>query len=171
MAHDTDPPVFGTEDIPFHSSAELARLSAQMAGRARRRLDIVSRSLEPAVYDTLEFVEAVRKMVASGRGRARVRILVLDPGALVSYGNHRLVDLCMKLSSYMEIRHPGPDHQEFNEAMLIADERGAIQRQYADRYDGLANFNSPRRAGQLSESFEALWQHGEPDPNFRRLML
>lgn len=142
-----------------------------MAGRTRRHLDIVSRSLEPVVYDQPEFLEAVQKLVLSARGRAKVRILVLNPEALISRGNHRLVDLVMRVSSYMEIRHPCLDHREFNEAMLIADEIAVIHRKQADRYEGIANFNSPRRATQLSETFEMLWQNAELDTHFRRLML
>jgi hypothetical protein len=171
MAGDTDPSGLKAEDIIFSSSLELARLSADMAGRARRRLDIASRSLEPAVYDTKEFLEAVQKLVLAARGRACVRILVLDPEALISRGDHRLVQLAMRVSSYMEIRRPGPDHQEFNEALLIADGKGVIHRKQADRYEGVANFHAPRRAAHLSQSFETLWQHAELDPNFRRLML
>ncbi len=170
-ANDIDRPGHGAEDIPFSSSLELAKLSAQMAGAARRRLDIVSRSLEPAVYDTREFLDAAQKMVLSTRGRGRVRILVLDPEALLSRGEHRLVNLAMRVSSYMEIRRPGPDHQEFNEAMLLADRGGVIHRKHSDRYEGVANFHAPQRAAYLSENFETLWQNAEPDPHFRRLML
>ena len=171
MESHTDRSDSGAEDIHFSSSLELANLSAQMAGRARRHLDIASRSLEPAVYEAKEFLAAVQKLVVSGRGRARVRILVFDPEALLSRGDHRLVNLAMRVSSYIEIRRPGPDHQEFNEAMLIADRTAVIHRRQSDRYDGVANFHSPLRAAHLSESFEAVWQNAEPDPHFRRLML
>jgi hypothetical protein len=81
------------------------------------------------------------------------------------------VILALRVSSYMEIRRPGPDHQGFNEAMLIADQIGVIHRMQSDRYEGIANFHNPLRANRLSESFEAMWQNAEPDPHFRRLML
>lgn len=156
-------------DIPFFSSAELGELTVEMVGAARQRLDIVSRSLEPAVYDTVAFLEAAKKLVLAPRGQAR--IVLLDPAELLSRGGHRLVDLAMRASSHMEIRRPGPDDLEFNEAMLIADQRGVIYRKLSDRYEGVANFDSPLRAAQLAESFEALWQNAEAVPHFRRLML
>jgi len=171
MASDTERSDFGTEDIPFSSRLEVANLTAQMAGRVRRHLDIVSRSLEPAVYETKEFLEAAQRLVVSGRGRARVRILLLNPEALLARGDHRLVNLALRVSSYMEIRRPGPDHVEFNEAMLIADRMGVIHRKLSDRYEGIANFRNPQRAAHLSDSFESIWTHAEPDPHFRRLML
>jgi len=113
----------------------------------------------------------VQKLVVTGRGRGRVRILVLDPEALLSRSDHRLVNLALRVSSYVEIRRPGPDHVEFNEAMLIADRKGVIHRKQSDRYEGVANFHAPVRAAHLSENFESIWTHAEPDPHFRRLML
>ncbi len=157
------------EDIPFSTALELGRLTVEMVGGAQHQVDIASRSLAPAVYNTQELLDAVKKLVLSGRGR--VRILVLDPASVISQGNHRLVDLAMRLSSYMEIRRPGPDHAEFNEAMLIVDGLGIIHRKFADRYEGIANFGAPRKAALLTESFEALWQNAETVPYFRRLML
>lgn len=140
-----------------------------MVGKARRQLDIVSRSLEPAVYGTQDFLEAAKALALTPRGQ--VRILLLDPEALLARGGHRLVELAMRVSSHMEIRRPGPDHQEFNEAMLIADRRGVIHRQLSDRYEGVANFHAPQWAARLSDNFETIWQNAEPDPHFRRLML
>jgi len=159
----------GSEDVPFSSSLELRRLSVAMAGGARRQLDIVSRSLDPLVYDTGEFLDAVKKLVLAQR--SRVRILVLDPESLRARGGHRVVDLALRVSSHMEIRRPGPDHSGFNEAMLIADRMGVIHRQHSDRYEGIANFRARPWAARLSESFDLLWQNAEADPYFRRLML
>lgn len=159
----------GSEDVPFSSALELRRLSAEMAGSAGQQLDIVSRSLDPPVYDTEEFLGAVKKLVLTRRGRAR--ILVLDPESLLAYGGHRLVELALRASSHMEIRRPGPDHLEFNEALLIADRIGVIHRKHSDRYEGVANFRARQWAARLSERFELLWQNAETDPHFRRLML
>ncbi len=157
-----------TEDIPFSTVLELGKLSLNMVEGACRQVDIVSRSLEPAVYNAPEFLDAVKKLLLSGHGR--VRIVVLDPASLIAQGN-RLVDLAMRLSSYMEIRRPGPEQGDFNEAMLIADGLGWIHRQHADRYEGIANFHAPHKAALLAERFEALWQNAETVPHFRRLML
>jgi len=166
---DNDTPAAASGPIPFSSALELRRLSAEMAANARQQLDIVSRSLDPRVYDTEEFISAVKQLVLTPR--SRVRILLLDPAALLARGGHRLVELAIRVSSHMEIRRVGPDQSEFNEAMMIADRSGAIYREYSDRHDGIANFHDRLWAARLSESFESLWQNALPDPNFRRLML
>ena len=158
------------EDIHFSSSGELLKLTVDIVGLSGRQLDIASRSLEPAVYDTRDFLDAVKHFVLSRRG-SRVRIVVLDPDSLISRNSRRLVDLAMRLSSLMEIRRPGERHSAFNEAMLISDRLRVVHRKHSDRYEGIANFHAPRLAGCLSESFEAIWQNAETIPYFRRLML
>lgn len=157
------------EDITFSSYTELSTLCAEMVGRSHRQLDIVSRSLEPLVYDTREFIAAVKESVVARR--VRVRVVVLDSDTLISRGGSRLVELTIRLSSYMEMRRPGECHLGFNEAMLIADRHGVIHRKHSDRYVGIANFHSPRLAFSLTETFESIWQNAETIASFRRLML
>ncbi len=158
-----------SEAIRFSSSAELCKISVEMIGLAKRHVDIVSRSLEPTVYDTLECFEALKQLAIARRGR--IRIIILDPDSVISRGSSRLVQLAMRLSSFIEIRRPGEDHLAFNEAMLIVDRKGIVHRKYADRYEGIANAYAPRQAAQLTECFESMWQNAETIPYFRRLML
>ncbi len=156
-------------NIPIASSADLCKITVEMAELCRHRLDIVSRSLEPMVYDSQGFLDAVKKLTVTNRGS--VRIIVLDPSTLISRSGHRLIEMALRLSSYMEIRRPGEHHAGFNEAMLIADRLMVVHRKYSDRYEGMANFHAPRLAYSLTENFEAIWQNAETIPDFRRLML
>lgn len=155
--------------IAFADSVALAALSLELARQCRRQLDIVSRHLDPAVYDSDDFAEAVKVLALSHR-QARIRLFVVDSRPLVSRG-HRLLTLAERLSSYVEIRVPSPQHKDFNEAMLVADGRGYTHRRLADRFDGVADFNAPRLAAALVERIDELWERGRPDANFRRLHL
>lgn len=156
-----------TDKIRVESSTQLAELSLSMTQQAQRLLDICSRHLDPLVYDTDAFITAVKELALRSR-YSQVRILVLDPESLVSRG-HRLVQLAQQLSSFIQIRRPGPDHRDFNEAMLIADETGYIHRLMSDRYEGAASFNASPEAREYKKTFDAIWDRGAPDPNFRRL--
>jgi hypothetical protein len=168
-----DPPaqVLGqtTGKLRVDSSDKIRDLSLAMVSQARRLLDICSRHLDPLLYDNPPFVDAVKRLALASR-MSRVRIIVLDPGPLVSRG-HRLIELAGHLSSFIEIRCPGPDHRDFNEAMLIADETGFIHRLMADRFEGAASFDDPPEALELLRKFDEIWERGEPDPNFRRLYV
>ncbi len=156
-------------DISIASYAELHDITLAMTRPSKRQLDIISRSLEPAVYDARDFLDAVKNMILTRRGK--VRIVVLDPGTLISRKDHRFVEMVTHLSSYMEIRKPGEHHAEFNEAMFIADRQMVVYQKHSDRYEGMANFNAPRLAASLTENFDTIWQHSVTIPDFRRLML
>jgi len=140
-----------------------------LAQQARRTLDIVGRHLDPALMDREDFVDAVKSLVL-GSTRAQVRVLILDPAPLVTQG-HRLIALAQRLSSYIQLRVPAPEHREFNEAWLEADRDGYAHRRFSDRFEATVNFHDPRLAVHLSNRFDELWQRAQPDPNLRRLHL
>lgn len=157
------------EEIVFDTSAEVREIALAMAQNCSRTLDIASRHLDPAIYDNGPFIDAV-KQIALGSQHARIRILISDIGPVVSRG-HRLLELCSRLSTYIAIRKPGRDHRNFNEAMLLADNRAYIHRRFADRYEGQASYDDYRSAQDLTVRFEEIWERAETDPNFRRLHL
>ena len=157
------------EEITVDTSEALRDIALEMARNCSRTLDIASRHLDPAIYDHIEFVEAVKQIALNNR-LARIRLLVCDVGPVVSRG-HRLLELSSRLSSFIAIRKPGRDYKNFNEAMLLADNRAYIHRRFADRYEGIASYDDKRRTSDLTGRFEEVWERAEIDPNFRRLHI
>lgn len=170
---DTAPaqPLLGVTAGAFevHEREALKSACLALASQARRTLDIVSRHLDPALYDDEGFVEAVKRL-ALGHRAARVRLFILDSRPLVAQG-HRLIDLALKLTTFIDIRTPARQHQEFNEAWLVADNTGYAHRQFSDRYAAEVDFNGRRRAAALTERLDDMWERGQRDANFRRLHL
>jgi hypothetical protein len=164
-------PVLGVsaEQIEIVDSRQLAELSLALTLQCTRYLDIVSRHLDPPVYDNDAFFAAV-KQLALGNRYARIRLLITDSRPLVTHG-HRLINLAMRLPSFIAVRSPAAQHREFNEAFLLADNVGYVHRRFADRFEGTANFCDRRLCAALGERFEELWERGTPDPNFKRLHL
>ena len=151
-------------------TSEACRLAAlSMVRQAARSIDIVSRQLEPRMYDNRDFCEAVSQLVVGSR-RARVRALVRDSDPAVKRG-HRLVALSQRLSSFIEIRVPAREFDDYNAAFLIVDGAGVVYRTLSDGFEGSVNFNSPRMAQELSRQFEAMWQTALSDVNLRRSHL
>lgn len=169
--NETQTGVLGTTDHEFEieRAEALREVLLALTSQARRTLDIVSRHLDPTLYDRDDFVEAV-KAIALGSSRAQIRVLVLDPAPVVSQG-HRLVQLAQRLSSFVQVRVPAPEQREFNEAWLVADKDGYAHRRFSDRFEATANFHDPRLAVHLTNRFDELWQRASPDPNLRRLHL
>lgn len=151
------------------SSEQLRRASLRMVQQCRRQLDLVSRHLDPAVYDTADFQDALKDL-ALRSAHSQVRIVILDPQPLVS-GGHRVLDLAQRLSSFVHLRVPAEEHRHFNEAFLVADGTGVIYRKLSDRFEGTVNFDHRSEALELQRRFEEIWDKALPDPNFRRLGL
>lgn len=156
-----------TVEIDTSDACRLASLS--MARQAVRSIDIVSRHLDPLVYDNQEFEDALSDLVV-GSNRARVRILVLQPDALVKQG-HRLLGLTQRLTSFMEMRVPAREHRDYNAAFLVVDEIGSIYRSHSDRYEGTVKFNDRVAAMELERQFEGMWTSAVVDVNLRRTYL
>lgn len=157
------------EDITVASSREVRSAAATMAAGATRTIDITSRDMDAAVYDQAVFVEEVQRMLLGSR-RARLRVLVQDPARVIALG-HRLLELARRMPSFAEIRVMARAHQHDNSAWMVADGTGVIHRELADRYEGVVNFRSPRRADELLRQFEPAWSNAREDTNLRSIRI
>ena len=143
--------------------------AVRLAQQCMRNLEIISRDLDPSIYDTPDFVDAVKQLALKSRF-AKIRILVFEPETIVHHG-HRLIDLARHLSSYIELRKASSENKDYNEALIIADEIGFLHRDSTERYEGKLNFNDKRQSKYLLQQFEKLWETGTPDPNLRGLTI
>ena len=157
------------EALEFERSDEVRQCVLQLTQQARRSVDIVSRHLDPSLFNAAEFADAIRKVIVDTR-RAQVRILVLDPAPLAGQ-NHRLVELARQLSSFITLRTPPAEYKDLNEAWLVADNTGYLYRRFSDRYEATANFADRRQSNHLTTRFEEIWQRAESISSLRRLHL
>ena len=155
--------------LMLENSSDNYGVALSMLQQTRRDVAILSRHLDGRLYDTTEFIHALTQL-AIQHPRCRIRLLLKDMEPLVKYG-HRIIELSRRLTSMIGIRTMHEDYQEYNEAYMIFDERGIIKRRYADRYEGIANYNDPKQARELMSIFNAIWNVSEPDPNLRRLHI
>lgn len=159
----------GDQTLELSTSDENREVVLAMAKQAQRSILIMSRHLDPAIYDNRELADALSHFVRSHR-RAEVRILVQDSDPVIKHGHH-LVQLAYRLSSMVSIHKPDEEHAYVNEALFIADGTGFIKRNLADRYEGVASFHAPLQARELADYFNTIWSHSHPDPQLRRLHL
>ena len=156
-------------DLALENSQQAADHALALAQSAERSLLIITRDLDHALYDNEPFIDAISAL-ARGHRMAQIRILLHDSNYVIKHG-HRLLTLAQRITSKLEIRKPGREHQSFTEALLLADSRGYLRRPLADRYEGVVNYNAPARSRELSDTFEEIWTHAQPDPQLRRLHL
>ena len=159
-----------TDDaVDIGSREENCIAVTKMAQQCQRTIEIISRELDPDLFDTNEFLDAVKAMVLKNR-RASVRILVFEPKAIVSR-RHRLIDLIRTLPTYMEIRVPSPEYKNFNEMVFVADTTGYLHRLYTERFEGKTNFSDKRVARYLVKEFNEMWDKATQDINLRQLSI
>ncbi|MCG8378887.1 MAG: hypothetical protein MI865_05345 [Proteobacteria bacterium] len=157
------------ETLKIETRQENADVALELVKQCQLKLAIISKDLDPFVYDNLEFLEALKSLALRGR-HVDIRILIFEPEIVVRRG-HKLLDLAGKMSSYVELRKPSPEYNKFDEAVLIADEVGYVFRDNAERYNGKVNFNSPRESKYMLEVFNDMWESAKPDPNLRRMHI
>lgn len=168
---DVSSAVLGTTrgDVVVSTSVEVRAVTLALVSQARRYVDIASRQLDPPIYDDAAVLGALQQ-VALGSRYARIRILLREPQAVLQR-SHRLLELMRRLTSYIEMRAPGDEDHEFNEALLLVDDCGYLRRVLADRYEGVASFSDRPMVSDLRRRYDAIWARAAPDPNLGRLHL
>lgn len=171
MTEDLVKRIEGDEPVQLlvESPSEGRDAAAALARLAHRSLDILTQDLEPLLYDTIPFTDAVKALCLRTR-RARVRIMLQDNSLVVKEG-HRLVSLSQRLTTCMQIRLLPAAVQEITEAFLIADEVAVMHRMLANAFRARVNTRAPARVRELLTWFDSTWEHAVPDPELRRLYL
>lgn len=159
----------GDNDISLAHREEVKIINIALTQQATRSIDILSKHLEPGVFDNTDFIDAVKQLSISSRF-TKIRILIGDSDPMTKNG-HRIIELIQQLTSSIEVRQISEEYKSYNEAFSLFDGKGVIYLRYADRYDGFANFNRPRLATELSNFFNEVWEHSTPDSNLRRLHI
>ncbi len=155
--------------LKLENRAENISVANHMANQCQRTLNIISRELDPLVFDTDEFADAVKYLALRHR-HARIQIIVFEPDTIIKRG-HRLLDILARLSSFIEIRKAHYSFDEYNECLMVADATGYIHRENGERFEGTANFKDLRQSKNLLNQFEEMWEMATPDPNFRQMLI
>jgi len=155
--------------LQLEKRAENILVANHMANQCQRTLNIISRELDPLVFDTEEFSDAVKYLALRHR-RAQIQIIVFEPDTIVKRG-HRLLDLLGRLSSFIEIRKAHYTFDDYNECLMVADATGYIHRENSVRFEGTANFKDLRHSKVLLHQFAEMWEMATPDPNFRQMLM
>lgn len=156
-------------DITLSSRDEIKVINIALTQQSARKIDIISRYFDSTIYDNTDYLEAVKKLSIASKF-TKIRILIKDSDPMVKSG-HRIIDLIQQLTSSIEVRQISDEYKSSNEAFSLFDEKGLIYLKHADRYEGIANFNRPRLASELTAYFNEVWERSIPDVNLRRLYL
>lgn len=157
------------ETIRLESRDDNRLAANHMAEQGQHTLRLFTPNLDPRIFDTSEFIEAVKK-IALASSYSKVYILIIDPTQAVTHG-HRIVELARKINSHIFIHRADEEDQDRIDSFMIVDDVGVIHRPHADRYEGSAEFNNPGEARLLTKEFKDIWERSMAEPELRRLHL
>ena len=155
--------------IEVDTSEAVSRACLALFSKAKREIVIMSRDLDPKLFDNAETSLALRQFLLQSR-RARLRILVKEPRT-VAHKGHRILELTQRLTSFAEIRVPAAEFNNHNTAFVVADGTGVVYRGLADRYQATVSFNDRLLAQETLRQFDEMWQSSSPAPSLRRISL
>jgi predicted GNAT family N-acyltransferase len=136
--------------------------------RARRRLWIYSRELDPGLFDAPEVLEAMRRY-GTGRHGGEARILLQDADA-AQRALAPLLTLAQRLPSAFAFREVAdPVDRGYPSAFIANDAGGYYFRALGHRFDGETDLDGGGRSRQLAESFRPVWERSRPCSEFRAL--
>ncbi|MEM9057775.1 MAG: hypothetical protein AAGD86_09875 [Pseudomonadota bacterium] len=153
----------------FATQEEAVAAVIDVAACARRTLDIYSPTLDPLLYEGMEFLSQVKRLIL-GQSYARVRALLQDPTPAVRRG-HRLVEMARHLSSFIELRTASADDEGHDEDFMVADGSAFVYRAKGSRWHGIVDIDGKPVAQRHLELFTEMWERSAPEQEFRRLHL
>ncbi|MEE9342534.1 MAG: hypothetical protein V3V12_02745 [Gammaproteobacteria bacterium] len=156
-------------ELELETADDLCHATDLMVQQTQHSLEIFTRDMDEAVYNRAPFLESIRLACVHNR-QMQIRMLVQQSQRAVTLG-HRFIELARKMSSSIEIRQVHDDYQQYNQAFLISDQVGLIKKPFADRFEAIANFNTPVIAARQREFFTEVWGKSTPDPDMRRLHI
>jgi predicted DNA-binding protein with PD1-like motif len=163
--------VLGETDSPIElsSAADNHDVTLAMIRQARREIYLLSYDLDSMILDHEDIISALSDFARDNRF-SHVHILLQTPEKAMRHG-HRLVSLAQRLSSSIQIHQPGEEHRSVIESFIVVDGIGVIRRQFADRFEGIANFKAPIDARDMRAHFVSMWERSTPEIRLRRLQL
>ena len=141
----------------------------KLTSSAHEHVLILSRNLDPSIFNQQAFMDVASEMARRKRS-SYIHILVNNPASMIKQGS-RIVELCQRISSKVEIRTICDEHSQFNRSFLIADSIGYLHNAKSDLYDAEVNFNDKEMSNELTEIFNKIWEQSIQDTAIRRLCI
>ena len=144
-------------------------VSALILG-SRGRVYLVTQRLEAELYHDFEIYQHLSELATSNRN-TDIRIIAHDTRVAANQG-HYLIHLAQRLPSFAQIRLSViPEHRNFRESWLIADDSAYMRIRNPERFEGYYELDNKLECRSYYDTFLDMWEACEQDQNTRRLSL
>jgi len=162
---ETDPDLILIDEL-----ADFTKHSLMIVEESRRELLILSKTLDPALYNNDDFYHRLLNMARADR-ESHVKIMVKDFHSLEAHG-HQILDLSRRLPSKIEIRHLKVRPSQDEIAFIIGDHKHLLFMHEDGVYNGAVNYDSEDECNELVREFNQLWKkHCDRDPAVNSMLI
>ncbi len=133
--------------------------SAKMLGDCRRKLQILSDTLDENIYGHTSLADAISQLARSGY-QVDIQILVREFRPAIESG-HKLLRLAQRLISKIQLKKMTQQPQDTDMAFMICDMSGLVFQNDKTVYKGFANYKAAPEIKSLREEFIYLWERAE----------
>lgn len=151
----------------LHGLADSRAATLALVQATRRSLRIFTDDLDGDLLGDEEIVAAASAM-ARRNSYTFIRILLHDPRTAVQTSNP-LIRLIRALPSHIGVRRTAPEWADEPAAFIVADNHGLLHRSRADQFEGTIDFAAGATAVQYRDWFDHVWEHSQPETEFRAL--
>lgn len=158
-----------SELIQAEDMDAVRRHTLALLQQAQNSLCIYSPDLEPWLYNHACIQHACSALLIA-HPKKSLRILLRDTSRITREG-HVLLALSHRLSSRCTIRVVNTEYDYSEDAWLIADNCGLLQRKAQQLHKGVVYYQDPARVQQSQTLFNAMWDVSQSDVNLRSMPL
>jgi hypothetical protein len=151
--------------LRINSRDDIAAAVLSMARQVRRDLIVFAPAPEPRFFNSQAVADTLVGFATAHR-RNQVRFIVEDAASMLA-NNGRIVDVCRRLSSFVQARQVGSEHTGLSEWFLVADETGYIHQPHLERNEVRIDYHAPLEARRLRRRFEQMWERSAPIPGIQ----
>ncbi|HHH88988.1 MAG TPA: hypothetical protein ENK45_00300 [Aliiroseovarius sp.] len=150
--------ILGESGTPFQVTDFAANQSIiqELAQQARTRLIIFDQALAGDLFNSTDFIDALRRLLAGNR-RSEIRVLVADLDR-ARRNAPQLFQLSRRSPSHVHIRQT---ERPYHHAFVVADGTGYLDHRMGTGHEAEVNFNHPAQAASLTSFFDEIWNRSE----------
>ena len=159
----------GADPRLIEGRAALREALLEVLAQTPRTIDLLSYALEPVLYGSAEFADALKRCLLASE-QARLRLL-LNQAQLAAQNAPRLLDLIQRLPSRIECRSLDEPDRVHLEERLIAAPDCVIERVALEALQARIWRADPASVRIKRQHFEALWARASAATEMRSLGL
>lgn len=154
--------------VSIDSRGQALAITTTLIHRARRRLLIHTRQLDPGLLDAAPVLHALRRF-ATARHEKQALLLVHDAAAILA-GGPPLLALIQRLPSAFRVREVAdPVDRARSSACLVNDQGDYYFRLIGHRHEGEAGLQQPARSRQFEDDLQRVWERSRECSELRAL--